>query len=86
MELIREIEQSRPKYCVFADVQFSWLMNPSSPRLIFDWFDTYVKEHYERVGVIELYDNTSLVYWDVDAAARHTSGSDVNIFVFKRKA
>jgi hypothetical protein len=85
LELIREIEQSRPKYCVFADVRFSWLLNPSSPNLIFDWFGKYVKEQYERVGVIELYDTTSLFYWDAAAAARQTSGTDATIFVFKRK-
>lgn len=85
LELIREIELSRPKYCVFADVRFSWLVGPFSPRLIFDWFDRYVKEQYEPVGVIELYDNTSLFFWDADAR-KHPPRSDANIIVYKRKS
>ena len=83
-ELIREVERSMPKYCVFADLQFSWLVGPASPRLIFSWFGKYLKEHYEQVGVIELYDNTWLSYWDA-YATKHVSASDAAIVVYRRK-
>jgi hypothetical protein len=44
-----------------------------------------MKEHYERVGVIELYDTASLSYWDADAT-KHVPGSDATIIVYRRKA
>ena len=84
-ELIREIERSKPKYCVFARIQFSWLENPSSPQIIFNWFESYAKEQYEQVGVIELYDSDTLYFWDADAA-HHTPGSNSHLVVYKRKS
>jgi hypothetical protein len=84
-ELIREIEQSKPKYCVFTKNQFSWLVGPSSPRIIFDWLEPYVKKHYEQVGVIELYHSEILYFWDADAS-QHTPGSESCLVVYKRKS
>ncbi|RII25018.1 MAG: hypothetical protein CXR31_15315 [Geobacter sp.] len=85
LELIRELEQSKPKYCVFTKIQFSWLVGPSSPRIIFDWFEKYAKEHYDQVGVIELHDSETRYFWDAEAA-RHTSGSGPHLAVYKRKS
>jgi Dolichyl-phosphate-mannose-protein mannosyltransferase len=84
-ELIREIERSRPKYCVFVDLQFSWLVRPSSPRLIFDWFEKYARDHYEQVGVIDLFDSASFFHWDADAAKR-SAIADAGIVVYRRKS
>jgi hypothetical protein len=84
-ELIREIELANPKYCVFTKIAFSWLEGPSSPRIIFDWFEPYVEEHYEKVGVIELNDSASLYFWDTDAA-KHAPGSESYLVVYKRKS
>jgi hypothetical protein len=84
-ELIREIEQSKPKYCVFSKIQFSWLVGPSSPRIIFDWFEPYVKEQYEQVGFIELYNSETLYFWDA-AAAQHAPGTESYLVVYKRKS
>ncbi|GFE57827.1 glycosyltransferase family 39 protein [Geobacter sp. AOG1] len=84
-ELIREIEQSKPIYCVFTKNRFSWLGSPSSPRLIFSWFEPYAQEHYEQVGVIELYDSETRYFWDADAA-QHTPGSESYLVVYKRKS
>ncbi|GFE62159.1 glycosyltransferase family 39 protein [Geobacter sp. AOG2] len=83
-ELIREIEQSQPKYCVFTNMQFSWLRGPFSPDVIFKWFDAYVKKYYERVGIVDLYNGASLFVWEPDAA-KYTPGSDANLVIYKRK-
>jgi hypothetical protein len=85
MEAIREIEASRPTYCVFANIQFSWLMGPSSPRIIFDWFETYAKDQYERVGIIDISNDTPIYMWEANAAT-YTPGSDSYLVVYKRKS
>ena len=85
MEAIREIEASRPMYCVFANIQFSWLTGPTSPRIIFDWFETYAKDHYERVGIIDIGSDTPVVMWEANAA-RFAPGSDSYLVVYKRRS
>jgi hypothetical protein len=85
MEAIREIEASRPKYCVFANIQFSWLKSPSSPHIIFDWFETFAKNQYERVGIIDIANDTPIYMWEADAA-HYTPGSDSYFVIYKRKS
>lgn len=85
LELIREIELSKPKYCVFTKIQFSWLVRPSSSRIIFNWFEPYAKEHYDKVGVIELYNTETQYFWDANAA-QHTPGTESYLVVYKRKS
>lgn len=85
MEAIREIEASRPKYCVFANIKFSWLDGPSSPRIIFDWFESYAKDHYDRIGIIDISNDTPIYKWEAEAA-KFTPGSDSYLVVYKRKS
>jgi len=84
-EAIREIEASQPKYCVFANIQFSWLSGPTSPRLIFDWFETFAKDHYERVGIIDISNETPIYKWEAEAV-KSIPGSDSYLVVYKRKS
>lgn len=60
--LIREIENSKPKYLLFVRIDLSWLQKVDSHTLIYDWFKGY-KENYHRVGMVEIYNRTSLYSW-----------------------
>jgi hypothetical protein len=54
--MAREIEAARPKYVVMVNVSASW--QPSrleQPDLyIFEWAERFLREHYERVGQVEI--------------------------------
>jgi hypothetical protein len=55
-EMAREIEAANPKYVVMVNLAASWqparLAEPD--RFIFDWAERYLRDHYERVGVVEI--------------------------------
>lgn len=61
-ELIKEIEEASPEIMVFVRVDLSWLQNKDSHTLIYKWFQQY-KENYERIGTVEIYNNSSLYFW-----------------------
>lgn len=85
MEMIREIEAARPKYVVVVNVQASWLIRRSSPRLLMNWERKYVKEQYDLVGVIDIVDfDTTRYLWD-EKAAGYDPVSVTYLTVFKRK-
>ena len=63
-ELIRDVESARPKFIVFVNVTTSWLIQPDSHRLIFAWARTYLQEHYERVGVVDILAGRTVYRWD----------------------
>ena len=46
-EMIHEIESTKPKYMVIVGISVSWLKNPNSKTLIFDWFSRYTQEYYQ---------------------------------------
>jgi hypothetical protein len=50
-EMIREIETNRPAFVVFFQFPNSWLVRPTSNRLLFDWFKDY-RRGLELVGVL----------------------------------
>jgi hypothetical protein len=52
-EMIREIEAKQPKYIVFANVRFSWLVHPKGEFKIFNWISQYLPANYEVVGLFE---------------------------------
>ncbi|MFQ5737096.1 MAG: ArnT family glycosyltransferase [Thermodesulfobacteriota bacterium] len=85
-EMIREIEEAKPLYLVFVQLQVSWLMRPESKTVIFDWFRDYQTMFYERVGVVDMIPGEETrFYWD-GAAGTVTPQSNNNIFVYRRKA
>lgn len=84
-EMIREIEEAKPLFLIFVQLQISWLVRPESKTIIFDWFNKYQSQFYERVGVVDMIPNDETkFYWD-GAASAVTPQSNNNIFVYRRK-
>ena len=52
-EMIAEIVAANPKYIVFANVAFSWLVHPRADLEIFDWALKNLSANYKVVGVLE---------------------------------
>ena len=84
-QMIREIESSRPKYLVLANVATSWLKEPTSPRILSQWQDRYLQDFYEPVGIIDILDSETTRYlWD-DKVAGYVPRSDSYLNVYRRK-
>jgi hypothetical protein len=65
-ELTREVEQANPKFLVFVRIEDSWSLEPGSKHLIFEWFDAYAQERYERVGVVTIEPDQTAYHWAPD--------------------
>ena len=52
-EMIDEIEANKPKFIVFANARYSWLVHPKAPLKIFDWAMRYLAANYDIVGIFE---------------------------------
>jgi hypothetical protein len=67
-EMIGQIESASPKYLVFVNITTSWMMRPNSEKMIFEWFERYVR-NYSQVGVIDILGMEQTdYYWDEKAA------------------
>ena len=83
-ELIRDVESARPKFIVLVNVTTSWLVQPDSHRLIFDWANRYLAEHYVLTGVVDIFQDESTYRWDNEAAG-YSPQSDAFLKIFRRK-
>ncbi len=85
-EMIAEIEASRPKFLVQVSTPESWLRQPSSASLLFDWMGKYIKQDFDLVGVAETASTgATRYYWD-EETRRYSSRSLPAMLVFRRKA
>jgi 4-amino-4-deoxy-L-arabinose transferase-like glycosyltransferase len=66
-EMIRDIEAAKPRFIVFANINFSWLMNPNSDMSILNWFQNNVdlnSKDFDPVGLIEIQpDGEAAYHW-----------------------
>lgn len=83
-QAMNEFEVSHPAYILYFNDANSWLTTMSSARLpgFLDWANAYVKENYERIGVVELVEPESIFLWGDQA---RSANAKTTITVFKRK-
>jgi hypothetical protein len=61
-ELIAEVEAAQPTFLLFVMIQYSWLQRPDSSELVLQWFQEY-KKNYQRVGLVEIFPDSSRYSW-----------------------
>ena len=83
-EFIREIETSRPEYLVFVNVTSSWVPEPDSDQTVMKWAETFIKQNYTVVCLIDsISEDEYKFYWD-EEARRNEALSPSNLFIVKR--
>jgi Dolichyl-phosphate-mannose-protein mannosyltransferase len=53
-EMIREIEEARPKYLISVAMAYSWLRRPDSTEAIFNWANEYMVQNYTAAGFVNI--------------------------------
>jgi len=53
-EAIKEIEDAKPEYMVFSNIDTSWMIRPNSSKQILDWIKYKVQKDYDLVGLVLL--------------------------------
>ncbi|PYL12415.1 MAG: hypothetical protein DMF48_02440 [Verrucomicrobia bacterium] len=53
-EMIREIEDARPKYLISVAMGYSWLRRPDSEPAIFTWANEYMAQNYTAAGFVNI--------------------------------
>ena len=84
-ELRFDVEEKKPEYLVYFNLDASWLdtSSTSDPRpRIFEWFAPHVRQHYRKVGLVDVYTSGSEYFWD-DEARRRLPNSTQWITVYK---
>ncbi|MCI5157855.1 MAG: hypothetical protein D3906_05335 [Candidatus Electrothrix sp. AUS1_2] len=78
--MIKDIEETNPKYLIYIVVPTSWLRRHHSHKEIFLWIDGYLKKDMKLVGTVELLKNEAIYHWGQDADAPLRSQFWIAIF------
>ncbi len=84
-QMMREVEQARPRYLIFVGIDLSWLRQPKSDPTVIKWAPKYILKYYEPVGLIDkVTPSVTNYYWGRDAG-RYTPEAQDYIYVFERR-
>jgi hypothetical protein len=84
-EFIHDVESAAPEYMVLVNNGYSWLQQPQSSTRVFVWFAAYYPQHYEQVGLAEMFPGHTDYLWDA-AATSAVPKSRSFVAVYERKA
>jgi hypothetical protein len=85
LDMIKEIETSRPKYVVLETIPTAWLQQKNSDMTIIKWSEKYFNQNYTAVGFIDsISEDNYKFYWD-EESRRNKPLSPFYIYVLKRK-
>jgi hypothetical protein len=83
-QMIREIQDGKPKFLILVNIPTSWLRRADSEKRIIEWYKQYIKKYYRQTGVIDIFRNQTVYRWD-DKAAGYKPRSTLWIAVFQRE-
>jgi len=82
-EFIREVESVTPEFVVYVLIDPSWLRHAHSDNLIFQWADSYTRDHYSLVGVADGGGNHDVYRWEAEVQTYRPRRPEV-VLVYKR--
>ena len=93
-EMIKEIENSEPKYILVVNVSTSWLWQKKSSRKLLAWSQGYLEKKYKMSGAVEIsFEKDSTYFFDDQAIESYLNSLKNNfnlqnkrtVFIFKKK-
>lgn len=85
-EFVADVEKAKPKYLVFFNHQISLFIQPNTERYVFEWYEKYVRENYDVIGLVDMVNGYTSVYKWREQMNGYQPQSQSQIYVFERKA
>jgi hypothetical protein len=84
-EFMSDVEKAAPKFLVFFNHPYSWMVSSKTENLIFPWFDNFAK-NYKTIGFAEMNENGTKYVWEPNVdMTNHPPKSQFTVYVFERK-
>ena len=85
-EFISDVERTKPKYFIFYNHQISLFVQRGSDQSIFNWYNKYVTENYNLIGLVDMVDGYVSTYVWRDQLKGYKPQSQTNIYIYERKS
>ena len=84
-EMMREIENARPKYIVYVKIVNSWQFKPTSDLRILHWLASYLSANYRIVGLADIVPGGVTRYYWGEEAGFFAPNSTNGVSILERK-
>lgn len=84
-EFVNDVEKAKPKYLVFFNHQISLFIQPNTDRYVFEWYEKYVRENYDVIGLVDMVNGYTSVYKWREQMNGYQPQSQSQIYIFERK-
>lgn len=85
-EFIADVENAKPKYFIFYNHQISLFVQRGSDQYIFQWYNKYVTENYNLIGLVDMVDGYAANYVWREQLTNFKPQSQTNIYIYERKS
>jgi len=83
-EMAEEIETNHPAYVIAVRNKLSWLPYAQSHKEIFNWFASFLKNHYQKVAVVGINANYKVILVEKDQLTHLPPFVEEPLEIYKR--
>lgn len=84
-EFVSDVEKAKPKYFIFFNHQISLFVQPNTDRYVFEWYNKYITENYNMIGLVDMIDGYTSNYVWREQLNGYKQQSQTGVYIFERK-
>ncbi|MGZ3920901.1 MAG: ArnT family glycosyltransferase [Bacteroidia bacterium] len=84
-EFVRDVEKAKPRYVIFYNHPISLMVQAGVDHYVFDWYNKYVTENYNMIGLVDMIEGYSSNYVWKEQLNNYKPQAQNLIYIFERK-
>jgi hypothetical protein len=84
-EFVADVEKAKPRYIIFYNHPISLMVQRGVDQYVFEWYNKYVTEHYQLIGLVDMIEGYSSNYVWREQLATYRPQAQNLIYIFERK-
>jgi hypothetical protein len=84
-EFIADVEKAKPRFVIFYNHPLSLLVQKDADQSVFEWYNKYVTENYNLIGLVDMIEGYSSTYVWKEQLATYAPQAQNRIYIFEKK-
>ncbi|MEI6021709.1 MAG: hypothetical protein WCR21_11325, partial [Bacteroidota bacterium] len=85
-EFVSDVEKAKPKYFIFFNHQISLFVQPNTDQYVFEWYNKYITENYNLIGLVDMVDGYTSTYVWREQLNTYKPQAQNRVYIYERKS
>ncbi len=85
-EFVSDVEKAKPKYFIFFNHQISLFVQPNTDQYVFEWYNKYITENYNLIGLVDMVDGYTSTYVWREQLNNYKPQAQNRVYIYERKS